>query len=939
MGKSDRLERRLFIWGLLLGAALTVLTLLADIGGVLHPLENWLYDRRAAWCQYFSKPPTDQIVHVDIDDRALETIGQWPWPRSRMARILEELDRADPKVVGIDVLFSEPQENSFRRQPDGKLVELDEDVALANALLKMGNVVLPASLLLTPPRSVSSFDSAVLVELTADLELEPPEIAAKLISRGFSPSQVPQELTDSMFLSTRRQAVYERIRAELDQSPNLSFDELFKRLLPRSDINISSPLKRVMEEQLGRFITVRMLRRFAVPVPASIDPLLPTQIKAMPVAKLGEVIAGSGYADVELNQPVIRWMPLLVQHDNRIFPQFGFAFACLLADVELKNIRISAKQLELPGRDGVRIIPVHNQYSPTYGRPIPLFVSVPWFGASRWEYMYDAPNFTRIRQHVPIGLIWDICETRDKIIRNNRSIDLAVETVLGTETENRWRAAVDPGKARAYQQLNLSPEEVERRRDFARLTLKELDDFPTWQILSQQKLEQLSVEEKVIKQELDAAHHALKELAGQNDALLAQLEYSRSQMKTLLQGKGVLIGWTATGAADMVTTSLHARCPGVVVHGVIANAVLTGQWWKNAPAWIGMLTTLLIGLGTAASTGWLNPWKGLLVAIGLILSFCLINGLLLFDYADTILEAGGPLVAIGSVWAGVTLMRLIVEGIERIQVARNLAVFRHEMELAKTVQVALIPKEAPKIDGIDPHGWTRPADLTGGDCFDLWPLPDGRMGLLVADASGHGLAPSMIVSQVRTLVRILSDTEAHPDPVLKRVNARLTDDLESSRFVTCFLGFVSGAGELQWCSCGHGPMYYCESENDDWKELESTALPLGIMTDWLPESPAPPIQLGPGGMLLVMSDGIFEAPNLTKEQFGTDRVLEILKKMRSAAAVEIVGAIREAVTNWQADKDSPADDQTIVVIRKVPAGVSVTAVKDQGGMVGETTSL
>src|SRR5213078_4377221 len=158
-----------------------------------------------------------------------------------------------------------------------------------------------------------------------------------------------------------------------------------------------------------------------------------------------------------------------------------------------------------------------------------------------------------------------------------------------------------------------------------------------------------------------------------------------------------------------------------------------------------------------------------------------------------IVGAAGPMVAIGLTWSGCTVTRLITEGIDRIRKERDLAVFRHEMLLAKNVQMALVPKEneMPKVAGIEPFGWTKPADDTGGDLFDLWTLPDGRLGILVADASGHGLAPSVIVTQVRTLVRALSEIEKHPNGLLARVNARLAQDLEPARFVTCFLGFLN----------------------------------------------------------------------------------------------------------------------------------------------------
>src|SRR5205814_647782 len=135
------------------------------------------------------------------------------------------------------------------------------------------------------------------------------------------------------------------------------------------------------------------------------------------------------------------------------------------------------------------------------------------------------------------------------------------------------------------------------------------------------------------------------------------------------------------------------------------------------------ILTLFLGLGVALATGRFSPSIALMTTVITGVAYFLINGVVLFDYGHWIVGAAGPLVAIGLAWSGATVARLITEGIDRIRKERDLAVFRHEMELAKNVQVALIPKEMPKIDGIEPFGWTKPADETGGDLFDLWTLP------------------------------------------------------------------------------------------------------------------------------------------------------------------------------------------------------------------------
>src|SRR5438067_4065243 len=146
-----RHERRLLFDCLLVGAALTLLVIAMDGAGALTTLENFLYDLRLRTCQFFTPKPTDKLVHLDIDDRALEVVGGWPWTRDKWAAILDEIHLAAPKAVEMDVIFSEPQPASLRERIDGKVEKVDNDGELAAAVGRCGNVIVPLSLDPEPP--------------------------------------------------------------------------------------------------------------------------------------------------------------------------------------------------------------------------------------------------------------------------------------------------------------------------------------------------------------------------------------------------------------------------------------------------------------------------------------------------------------------------------------------------------------------------------------------------------------------------------------------------------------------------------------------------------------------------------------------------------------------------------------------------------------------
>src|SRR5207237_9298931 len=130
------------------------------------------------------------------------------------------------------------------------------------------------------------------------------------------------------------------------------------------------------------------------------------------------------------------------------------------------------------------------------------------------------------------------------------------------------------------------------------------------------------------------------------------------------------------------------------------------------------------------------------------------------------------------------------------------------MDLAKRVHESLRPKNPPKMQGLEAVGWTKPASVTGGDAFDLWKIADGKLGIFLGDASGHGLAPALVVSQARTLARALSEIDCDPRWVLTRMNNRLVNDLELGRFVTVFMACLDSGGCLTWSRAGHGPAMY-----------------------------------------------------------------------------------------------------------------------------------
>jgi CHASE2 domain-containing sensor protein len=912
------LERRLFTHSLLIGISVTLLVLMASALGWVDSLEYWLYDQRAAHCQWNSTAPTSRLVHLDIDDGSLDAIGRWPWPRATLARIIDEVQRCQPKTIGLDILLAEPQPVRLVQDPDGSLRNIDDDAKLAQALGRGDNTILGASFYLDSTDSRSPLLAKAVQWLTDDLEMSSRNFEINLYESGGS--QLDSSQVEDLFIRARRLAMKERIDHELDKAPATEA-ELIARLLPHTDPTVHSVLIRLLEDQSAASRSAHMLSRFGAPNLAISPPPIHGTLSVVPIATFSSVAAGCGITNYDIfENSTVRSVPLFVEYKNKLYPQMGLAIACLVVGADPKAVRYDGSNIVIPAPGKDISIPTFVYHSRSRGLDVPLIAAVPWFGTGDWETMYDWPAHRMTKDHISIAKIWDTCTAIDRIAKNSASIDEAISQILDDDREDKLR--LDPSLGKKYAASRPDLQDTVTREKWAEQTLKELQDSGWLDAFKQMSDKDMTPLDRFQRDKMNDANDVLHKTVAENRQLRAQIDQQRSELAAEMAGKGVLVGFTATGFEDKVSTSLHVSCPGVIVHGVIANAVLTGVWWHITPPWITILLTVVFGIATAAAQGWFSPVRGSLLTLSLLIGYALVNGLVLFGWQKWVVGLASPTLAIIMVWAGCTLYRLIAEGIERNRIGKEVAVINREMELARQVQVALIPTESPKVSGVESEGWALPASMTGGDCYDLWELKDGRLAILLADASGHGLAPAMVVSQVRTLVRTLSDFESHPHHLLKLVNARLAADLESCRFITAFLGFLRSDGELHWASAGHGPMFWCPTNNGEMLELDSTGMPLGIEPNWIADPPGPPLQLQSNGLLVIFSDGIIEAFSPAGEQFGPDRVKAILHDNCGKPCDQIIATLRSAVQKWQC-KIEPVDDQTIVVVRRVEAHTQI----------------
>src|SRR5690349_4120789 len=246
---------------------------------------------------------------------------------------------------------------------------------------------------------------------------------------------------------------------------------------------------------------------------------------------------------------------------------------------------------------------------------------------------------------------------------------------------------------------------------------------------------------------------------------------------------------------------------------------------------------------------------------------------------------------------------------------------RQELEMARVVQMSTLPASMPALPGYDVYGTFKPADLTGGDTFDLAALDQGLL-VVLGDATGHGIAPALSVSQMQAMLRMAFRLGADLETAFREVNNQLADTLASDRFITAFVGMLDAdAHLLHFHSGGQGPILHFQAALGSCARYKPTSFPLGAMR-LSALKPMVTLPMRPGDILLVLSDGIYEYHDAGGDQFGEARVEEIVRSHHGASMEQLSATLLDAVQAFAAGAPQE-DDITVVLVKResAPAGI------------------
>jgi serine phosphatase RsbU (regulator of sigma subunit)/predicted ester cyclase len=250
----------------------------------------------------------------------------------------------------------------------------------------------------------------------------------------------------------------------------------------------------------------------------------------------------------------------------------------------------------------------------------------------------------------------------------------------------------------------------------------------------------------------------------------------------------------------------------------------------------------------------------------------------------------------------------------RAEKARERERIEQELRVARQIQQALLPKATPKLDGWQLASYYEPARQVGGDFYDFVELPDGLLGIVVGDATGHGMPAALLMATTRGMLRAVAQSLDSPGEALARVNDAIYPEIPPNMFVTCFYAILDPAdGRLLYANAGHD-LPYLRRDGQRSSNLWARGMPLGLMPQMRYEENETSLQSGES--ILFYSDGLVEAHNPHREMFGFPRLRELVDEYGSDGG-SLVERLLSELSGFVGAGSEQEDDITLVVLQRL----------------------
>ena len=233
-----------------------------------------------------------------------------------------------------------------------------------------------------------------------------------------------------------------------------------------------------------------------------------------------------------------------------------------------------------------------------------------------------------------------------------------------------------------------------------------------------------------------------------------------------------------------------------------------------------------------------------------------------------------------------------------------------ELEEAGDIERRLLPREIPPVPGCEISAAWQPARVVGGDYYDVLQLGEGQVGLCIADAIGKGFPAALLMSNLQAAVRAAGAATAQPRELSARLNREVSSHLAPGKFITLFYGRLDASRQrLTYANAGHNAPILMRRDGSHVR-LEGSGAALGVFAGWDYEQDE--VELASGDRLVLFTDGVSEAANPDGEEYGEERLLELLRENRHCGAAELEHKVMRAIHEFSSG--TLRDDATLIVV-------------------------
>jgi serine phosphatase RsbU (regulator of sigma subunit)/CHASE2 domain-containing sensor protein len=402
-----------------------------------------------------------------------------------------------------------------------------------------------------------------------------------------------------------------------------------------------------------------------------------------------------------------------------------------------------------------------------------------------------------------------------------------------------------------------------------------------------------------------------------------------------LSGKLVLVSDISTGSADMGQVPIDELFPLSGVHANSVHTILSGGFFQEVSKIKTTLIEILLLIAVTALSFHRSVLAFSLATVGLGGVFFAIAGFSLLS-ANLLIPVVRPLLILFMGWSGLLMLNAVEEARARARTEKAKEIAERELEIGRKIQIGFLPARLPVPPGWEIAAHFQPALQVSGDFYDVFELAGGRcLGIVIADVCDHGVGSALFMALTRSLIRAFALQSADrlgadsSDPsgwsrllaldTVRQTNAYIADNHgEAGMFATLFLGILDPVtGSLTYVNAGHEPPLFLRSGHPA-AYLKATGLAVGA----LPDAPyrTESIRLEPGNCLILYTDGVTDADDRAGVHFSKQRLVSLVLE-DAAGAQGLVDSVIAAL-EAHVGKGSPADDVTLLAIRKIPANTA-----------------